>query len=684
MKLHKIRLENIRSYVSEEVVFPDGKVLLWGNIGSGKSSILYAIDFVLFGLQRTELAGASLLRNGTEEGSVELFFSLEEKEYVLKRVLKRTKTGVGQDAGYIIRNGVKEEKTALELKQIVLELLNYPRDLITKNKTLIYRYTVYTPQEEMKTILLGPKEERLDTLRKVFGVDKYKRVRENAKILISELKDRKKIYEGATADLPEKVLEKEKTEKEKKDLEQRYFSLLPLFEQAELHVKQKKGEILLLENKKEELSHIQKELALCSLHMSHSFSEKEGNSQKEQQLLKEIEALQAEKLELHEDVKESIKNIEAEILHKEKESRELLNKIQELKTRKMHSLHIKQKIESLNSCPTCFQEVSQLYKQKVIDTSLKETEHFENEIKQFENLQLLVDAQIQKTRQDIELLKKKEHEIILVQLKIRHIEQKKEEVSLLQKKDLELSIRLLEMGVQKAELGKKQETLASLDALYLPLKLELDLAQQKMQQLQLERTHIEVAQKHTQSLLEHIHMEILKKTLLRDKKEQLNKIQFWLNDHFIPLMENMEKNILFKVHAEFNSLFEKWFTILIDNQSLSMCLDEEYSPRISQNGYDIEYEYLSGGEKTAGALAYRLALNQVINNLNVGLKTQDLLLLDEPTDGFSHEQLDRLKILMDEIHIPQIIMVSHEAQIECFADHIIRFEKREHSTKIVS
>ena len=219
MKLHKIRLENIRSYVSEEVIFPEGKVLLWGNIGSGKSSVLYAIDFVLFGLQRSELAGASLLRNGADEGSVELFFSLGEKEYVLKRNLKRTKTGVVQDAGYIIRDGVKQDKTAIELKQIVLELLHYPKDLLTKNKTLIYRYTVYTPQEEMKTILLGPKEERLDTLRKVFGVDKYKRIKENSKIVISDLKERKKVYEGATANIQEKILEKENKEQEKLALE---------------------------------------------------------------------------------------------------------------------------------------------------------------------------------------------------------------------------------------------------------------------------------------------------------------------------------------------------------------------------------------------------------------------------------------------------------------------------------
>jgi exonuclease SbcC len=144
----------------------------------------------------------------------------------------------------------------------------------------------------------------------------------------------------------------------------------------------------------------------------------------------------------------------------------------------------------------------------------------------------------------------------------------------------------------------------------------------------------------------------------------------------------MEKNILYSVHSEFNSLFERWFSLLIENNVLQMSLDEEYSPKIIQNGYDIEYEYLSGGEKTAGALAYRLALNQVINDLNTGIKTKDLLILDEPTDGFSSEQLERLKVLMEEIKIPQIIIVSHEAQVESFVDSIIRFEKQNHQTRV--
>lgn len=64
MILRKIKLENIRSYENSEIEFPEDLVLLSGNVGSGKSSILLAIDFALFGIRRGELSGGALLRKG--------------------------------------------------------------------------------------------------------------------------------------------------------------------------------------------------------------------------------------------------------------------------------------------------------------------------------------------------------------------------------------------------------------------------------------------------------------------------------------------------------------------------------------------------------------------------------------------------------------------------------------------
>ena len=140
---------------------------------------------------------------------------------------------------------------------------------------------------------------------------------------------------------------------------------------------------------------------------------------------------------------------------------------------------------------------------------------------------------------------------------------------------------------------------------------------------------------------------------------------------------------MFRVHGDFNALFQKWFNMIMEIENFQVRLDEEFTPLIQQNNYDINYEYLSGGEKTAIALAYRLALNQVINNLITTIKTRDLLILDEPTDGFSDEQLDRVRNVLNELNLKQLIIVSHEQKIESFVDNVIRLNKQEHVTKII-
>lgn len=83
------------------------------------------------------------------------------------------------------------------------------------------------------------------------------------------------------------------------------------------------------------------------------------------------------------------------------------------------------------------------------------------------------------------------------------------------------------------------------------------------------------------------------------------------------------------------------------------------------------------------ALSYRLALNKVINDVVSGIKTKDILMLDEPTDGFSSEQLDKVRDVLNQLNMKQIIIVSHEPKIESFVDNIIRVEKEEHVSSIV-
>ncbi|MBU3941369.1 MAG: SMC family ATPase [Nanoarchaeota archaeon] len=257
MIIKYVKLENIRSYTKQTIEFPEGPVLLSGDIGSGKSTILLAIEFALFGIMRS-LSGSSLLRNGKTKGSVELNFCLDSKDITIKRALKRQGNDVRQDSGFIIIGGKKTEGTAVELKSKILDLLGYPKELVTKTKSLIYRYTVYTPQEEMKQILLDEKDYRLDTLRRVFQIDKYKRIRENTQIIIREIREKTKEFGGMIFDLEEKKKQKKERENELKNVITKADELKPKIKAAESVVKEKKEGRVQLEEDINELNELRK------------------------------------------------------------------------------------------------------------------------------------------------------------------------------------------------------------------------------------------------------------------------------------------------------------------------------------------------------------------------------------------------------------------------------------------
>ena len=88
MIINYIYLKNIRSYKESKIFFPKGSTVLSGDIGSGKSSVLIALEFALFGFQSKRLSGSHLLRKGENEGIVEISLIIDGKDFIIKRILK--------------------------------------------------------------------------------------------------------------------------------------------------------------------------------------------------------------------------------------------------------------------------------------------------------------------------------------------------------------------------------------------------------------------------------------------------------------------------------------------------------------------------------------------------------------------------------------------------------------------
>jgi exonuclease SbcC len=155
----------------------------------------------------------------------------------------------------------------------------------------------------------------------------------------------------------------------------------------------------------------------------------------------------------------------------------------------------------------------------------------------------------------------------------------------------------------------------------------------------------------------------------------------WIREFFIPTIDKIEKQVLLSIQQNFNEIYRNWYSILIDDPTKESRIDENFTPIVDQDGYDQNINYLSGGEKTSIALAYRLTLNSLIRKETESMKS-NLLILDEPTDGFSKAQLSKVRELLDELHSQQIILVSHEKELETYVDNVFLVSKSEGHSRV--
>jgi DNA repair protein SbcC/Rad50 len=147
----------------------------------------------------------------------------------------------------------------------------------------------------------------------------------------------------------------------------------------------------------------------------------------------------------------------------------------------------------------------------------------------------------------------------------------------------------------------------------------------------------------------------------------------WMGRAFREAVLRMEARILAHAQAAFEREFARYFATLLEDPAVEARTDVTFTPAVTIDGEWTPAEALSGGERTSLALAFRLALSHVVRSM--GDLRLDTLLLDEPTDGFSPEQVIRMGELLEEIALPQLVIVSHEAQLAAIADRVVRVEK---------
>ncbi len=161
--IEKIELEGFLKYREKiSKSFQKHLNIITGPNASGKTSLLEAITFSLFGISRAEstkdLTKENLINKDCDAAKIILYFTYNNKNYVLKRILKKNSRKNFRDF-YLYENG---------------RLTNYRKkdmfDFLKISSTIIKRI-IYSPQQELTTILALEKSHREKFFKEILSLD---------------------------------------------------------------------------------------------------------------------------------------------------------------------------------------------------------------------------------------------------------------------------------------------------------------------------------------------------------------------------------------------------------------------------------------------------------------------------------------------------------------------------------
>ncbi len=175
--------------------------------------------------------------------------------------------------------------------------------------------------------------------------------------------------------------------------------------------------------------------------------------------------------------------------------------------------------------------------------------------------------------------------------------------------------------------------------------------------------------------LDELERRLQERQSLEQQSIQLSRLADWMDQDFRSAMLELERRRLQHGRLQFERRFAQYFAALVEDPALSARVDDSFAPWVDIAGQATPAEALSGGERTALALAYRLALGRTVRD--AGRLALETLILDEPTEGFSQEQTLRMGDLVEGLGLPQVILVSHERQLEGIADRVVRVRKKD-------
>ena len=684
-----IELVDFLSHSDTKLKFEEGVTIFVGDNGAGKSSIIDAITFSLFG-QHTRKSNKGLIRRGTNQGYAKIEFSIKDKQYETVRKID-SKGGLSAIFSETTNND-RVEIAAGERKQFGESMTEQVEKTIGMDFEKL-KIASIVQQGELNAIINAKPKEFKELLNAIIGIDKLDIASESMKKVTKEFREKirtelgyddthieilTKDFEKYQCEIKETEPEKNQLELQKKEIDK---ELVELQEKEEIETP-KRDKINQLELQKKELVRYVKETI-------------EGIQQEIKENERKIHDCKNcfEELKLKTDFERKLEKVE-------EEDKEIIKKIQEI-TSQTVSLKEKEKLaEKLqlkdNKCPVCDSIVEKLnpfFQEKHIkdeliklkqDVDLKEKERimYSQERDRFvTELQKIRDAEATLRAHSINT----KEELVAIQ---NNTEIKKEKLSLADNENLEeiseiddhtklifrniLKLELETKGFDEGEFKNLKERIVGKRSNLSQIDLQMGGVLEKIEKAKKQSGVIE------KSILE---LEKVKKYMSR-----LDKIQssvFSRDGSVATSLRSWALNsISIKASDYLSILNTKIQRIALSEKARDVSIACHSKTEV------LELESLSGGEKVSVALALRLGMASLLGASNL-----NLMILDEPT---THLDTERKKSLVDVLsqlsrieksQLPmQFLIITHDAEIfeNSNVEQIYKFESRDEGSKVTA
>ncbi len=180
----KVALKNWRSHLNTNLEFSEGTNCFIGPMGAGKTSILDAICFALFGTFPTLMSKKLRLEDvimkkpkAQQTAEVNVTFEIDNDAWSVTRKIAKGKT-----TAELRKNGaLVEAPQSTRVTEEIEKILKIDYDLFTR--------AIYSEQNQLDMFLTIPKGQRMRRIDELLSIDKFEKARQTVLAIISKSKN---------------------------------------------------------------------------------------------------------------------------------------------------------------------------------------------------------------------------------------------------------------------------------------------------------------------------------------------------------------------------------------------------------------------------------------------------------------------------------------------------------------